>query len=311
MDTRVLSMFLEAARAGGFAAAARRLDRDPSAISRAVAQLEADLGVRLFQRTTRKVSLTEAGARFAAKIEPVLTELEEATEAARSERSQPKGKLCVSASVAFGQVCLLPQIPAFLERYPEIELELRLADENVDLVAERIDLAIRLAPSVEADVIAAKLAPTRYRVCASPGYLDAHGAPHSPSDIADRPAVCFDLPGFRSLWQIRRSDGETDDVPVTPRLTITSALAVREACLLGLGPALLADWLVRDDLAAGRLVDLFPERDATATTFDTAAWILYPSRRFLPRKTRLMIDFLRETLGRSAAAPKTGRAQPV
>ena len=296
MDPKSLVLFVEAARAGGFASAARGLGQDPSAVSRAVAQLEEELGVRLFQRTTRKVSLTEAGARFLARVEPVLAELEAAREEARADAAQPRGRLALSASIAFGQVCVTPHIPEFLERFPEIDLELNFTDRPVDLIGERIDLAIRLVAEVSVNAIASKLVRTRYRVCASPEYLAAQGAPAAPEDLSDRRCVCFDLPEYRSLWRFRDAAGAESAAPIAPRLTISGGLAVREACRLGLGPALLADWLARADLESGRLIDLFPAHQATATSFDTAAWILYPSRSFLPLKTRVMIDFLREKL---------------
>lgn len=310
MDTRLLAIFLAVVRSGGFAAAARNLDQDPSSISRAIHALEDALGTRLFQRTTRKVSLTEAGSHFAARIEPVLAELDQAREDIRSAGTAPKGKLRLSASVAFGQICVMPHVAAFLDMYPEIDLDLKFTDRAVDLVAENIDLAIRLGPSVDVDVIAVKLRPTVYRVCAGPGYLRAHGRPERPGDLVRHRCVCFDLPDFRTHWSFRpaRVAGMAPDtrpaevglenIAITPRITASGALAVREAALAGLGPALLADWLIGDDLAQGRLVDLFPNHDVTATRFDTAAWLLFPSRTFLPRKTRVMIDFLRSRLGR-------------
>lgn len=297
MDTRFLTIFLEVVRSGGFAAAARNLDQDPSSVSRSIAALEDQLGARLFQRTTRKVSLTEAGSHFAARIEPVLAELDQAREDIRTDSAKPKGKLSLSASMAFGQVCVMPHVPAFLERYPEIDLDLKFTDRNVDLVAEHIDLAIRLGPFVGVDVIAAKLRSTRYRVCASPEYLRKHGKPRRPCELASHRCVCFDLPDFRTRWAFKRNGGQIEEISVTPRITVSGALALKDAALAGLGPALLADWLIGGDLSDGTLIDLFPKHDVTATTFDTAAWLLYPSRTFLPRKTRVMIDFLRKRLG--------------
>ena len=297
MDTRFLTTFLEVVRSGGFAAAARNLNQDPSSISRSIAALEDQLGARLFQRTTRKVSLTEAGSHFAARIEPVLAELDQAREDIRTDSAKPKGKLSLSASVAFGQVYVMPHISAFLERYPEIDLDLKFTDRNVDLVAEHVDLAIRLGPSVDVDVIAAKLRNTRYRVCASPDYIRKHGKPRHPRELANHRCVCFNLPDFRTQWSFRLGGDPIEEIGITPRITVSGALALRDAALAGLGPALLADWLIDGDLSNGTFIDLFPKHDVTATTFDTAAWLLYPSRIFLPRKTRVMIDFLRERLG--------------
>lgn len=297
MDTHFLTVFVEVARNGGFAPAARRLNLDPSAVSRAIAALEKDLGARLFQRTTRRVALTDAGTRFLARVEPVLAELEGAENELRALETRPKGALTLSASVAFGETCVMPHIPAFLQQYPDIDLTLRFTDRNVDLVADRVDLALRLAPAVTGDVVTAKLMQTRYRVCAAPGYLENAPVPAKPEDLSTHRCLCFDLPGFDARWLFRKGAGSpVKEVPVTPRLRISGAISLRDAARAGLGPALLADWLVAEDIRGGRLVDLFPTHQVAATTFDTAVWLIYPSRAFLPRKTRVMIDFLRERL---------------
>ncbi len=301
MDTKLLNIFLDVARHGGFAAVARHMNQDPSSISRAIAALEHELGVRLFQRTTRQMSLTEAGSRFAAKVEPIMAELAQARDDIRTDRAQPRGSLKISASAAFGHECLMPLIPEFLARYPEVALDLDFSDRNVDLVAESVDLAIRLGPSVSADVVATRLRDTRYRVVASPDYLDAHGPIDRPGDLQDHRCACFNLAGFNSSWLFRRAPSPPQEVAIRPRLTCSSALGVRQAARQGLGPALLAGWLIAEDVRAGRLIELLGDYDVTATSFDTGAWILYPSRSFLPRTTRVMIDFLKEKLGSRAA----------
>jgi len=164
----VLRVFLEVVKRGGFAAVARDSNVDPSSISRAIATLESELGGRLFQRTTRKLTLTEAGESFLARIGPLVEELERAREEVASIGSEPSGTLRLSASVAFGQICLVPLLPAFRRAFPRLRLELLLSDANVDLIADRIDLAIRLAPSYRGDVVGSKLFATRYRIAASP-----------------------------------------------------------------------------------------------------------------------------------------------
>ncbi len=292
MDLQDLSLFVEVARQGSFAAVARDRGIDPSSVSRSIAGLEARLGLRLFQRTSRQMVLTEAGELYLARLPGVIDEMERLRDEAASLRSGPVGTIRLTASVAFGQVCLLPLLPAFSAAFPRLKLELILRDANLDLVAERIDLAIRLGPSVRADVIGVKLMQTRYRAVASPEYLAAAGAPMQPSDLALRPCLLLSLTGFRSRW-VFRSKGVQEDVPVAGQFILSNPLAVRAGVLAGLGPALLADWVIDRDLSAGRLVDLFPDHEVTATTFDTAAWLLYPSRAYLPRKTRSVIDFLR------------------
>lgn len=297
MDTRLLTIFLEVVRTGGFAAAARNLDQDPSSISRSIAALEEELGARLFQRTTRKVSLTEAGGQFAARIEPLLAELEQTRDDIFSGNAKPKGRLCLSASVAYGQTCIMPHVPEFLERYPDIDLELKFTDDIVDLVAENVDIAVRLGATIDANLIAAKLMDTRYRVCASPNYIRKHGRPELPRDLSEHRCACFDLPAFRTRWLFKHENEPAEEIAIAPRLTLSGALALKEALLEGLGPALIGEWMISEELDSGHVIDLFPNHEVTATTFETAAWLLYPSRAYLPRKTRVMIEFLREKLG--------------
>lgn len=294
MDLTSLQIFVEVVRRGSFAAVARDREVSPSAISRAISGLEADIGARLFQRTTRRLSPTEAGTLYFERVEPLVGELEQAGQAAADARATPRGTLRITASVAFGQVCLVPLLPDLHRRHPELALELLLTDTNLDLVSERIDLALRLAPRLDSGLVGLRLFETRYRVCASPDYLARRGPVRSPDDLRDRPCLTFALPGYRSRWIFLDREGERNEVPIQGRFAMTSALALRESARAGLGPALLADWLIDADLASGALVELFPEQRVTATDFETAAWLLYPSRSYLPLKTRLFIDFLRD-----------------
>lgn len=296
MDTKYIHHFLEVARAGSFAAAARRLDIDPSLISRSVSALESSLGVRLFQRTTRKLSLTEAGEGYLRRISPLLDELEAIHGEMKDSDRAVAGRLCISASVAFGHACIVPHLSAFSDQFPEIDLILKFDDRNVDLVEERVDLAIRLAPSLDIDVIATKLMDTRYRLCASPKYVAERGVPKGPSELKGHKLISFDLPGFRSQWMAQGKGGEVLEIPISPSLLISNALALKETVIRGLGIGIMADWLVRDELASGELIDVFPDRQWAATSFESAAWLLYPSRSYLPRKTRVAIDFFRKKI---------------
>jgi len=296
MDLELLRIFVEVAERGSFAAVARGRDMDASQISRSVAALEAVLGARLLQRTTRRMALTEAGELFLTRVTPLLDEFDHARDEVAATRKDPVGTVRLTASIAFGEICLAPLLPEIRARFPRIALELILTDQTLDLLAERIDLAIRLAPSYRADVIGVKLFDTRYRVVASPDYVERAGAPACPSALSTRNCVLFALPEFRTRWRFRSGDG-IEEVPVRGDLVISNALMLKHAALDGLGPALLADWMIGPDLDAGRLVDLFPHHEVAATSFETAAWLLYPSRAHLPLKTRGMIDFLRDHAG--------------
>lgn len=295
MDLNSLMLFVEVARQGSFAGVARDRGIDPSSVSRIIAGLEAHLGTRLFQRTSRVMTLTEAGELYLQRLPAVIDELARLRDEAVSTQTGPVGVLRLTASVAFGQMCLVPLLPTFRAAFPRLNLDLHLTDANLDLVADRIDLAIRLGPSVRADVIGVRLRPTRYRVVASPDWVTTEGAPKEPAAMTGCSCLLLALPAFRTRWIFRRGD-HSEDVPVSGQFVISNPLALRQAVVNGLGPALLADWLIADDLSAGRLVDLFPDHDVTATTFDTAAWLLYPSRDYLPRKTRNAISFFRKAL---------------
>ena len=298
MNLDALHLAVRVAESGSFAAAARLADLDPSSVSRTVAGLEAELGIRLFQRSTRRLSLTEAGSAYLARVAPLLEEFDSAREAATAGRTRPSGRLRLTASVAFGTECIVPHLAGYRDLYPEISLDLVLTDSNLDLVAESVDLAIRLAPAPEGDLISTRLKTTRYRVCAAPAWVEKAGMPASPEALSETPCLLQGLPDFRDRWRFRalKGEGAEVDIPVTGPIVISNPLALRAAARQGLGPALLADWLVVDDLAAGILVDLFPAHAATATGFDTAAWALYPSRAYLPAKVRVTIDFLRAAL---------------
>jgi DNA-binding transcriptional LysR family regulator len=301
MDTRDLALFAETARLGSFAAVAKQRGLDPSAVSRAIAGLETELGLRLFQRSTRRLSLTEAGDSYLARALPLIEELARIGTEARAAQSLPSGTLRLTASVTFGQARIVPLLAGFRARYPQIALECLFTDANLDLVADRIDLGVRLAPAVEGDVVAARLMDTRYRVVASSGYLAGAAPLQRPADLDRHRVLMFTLRPFRTRWLFRDTAGGVGEQPVRGDIVLSPAGTLREAAIAGMGPALLPDWLVDGDIAAGRLVRCLSAWDATATTFDTGAWLVYPSRSFLPAKVRAMIDYLRETLPGASA----------
>ncbi len=294
MNTETLHLFIEVAHRLSFAAVAEERGVDPSSVSRAIAQLEVELGLRLFQRSTRRMTLTEAGEQFRGRVAGILEALDEATDAARAQQAAPSGRLRISASVAFGEVALLPLIPDFRETYPEINLEIQLTDRNINMIAESVDLAIRLTDRLEGDLMAVKLMDTRYAVCLSPSYRQNNSAVEKPADLGSHRAITFTMTPYRTAWLFRDMAGAEERIEIKEALSISSALGVRQAAVAGLGPALLADWLIRDDLAQGRLLTVLNDYQVTATGFDTAAWLVYPTRSYIPRKTRIMIDFLKQ-----------------
>ncbi|MEX0369355.1 MAG: LysR family transcriptional regulator [Tateyamaria sp.] len=290
-----MKIALRVAELGSLSAVAREADVNHSSISRTISALEARLGLRLFQRSSRHLSLTAEGEQYLRRVAPLVVELDEAQREARNDRAKPRGHLRLTASVAYGTKQIVPFLSVLQSKAPELEIELILSDGNFDLVAERIDLAIRLAPAPEGDLISSRLHSTHYHVVASPDWVAQNSAPHDPRSLTQIGCLRGTLPGHRDTWRFRKSGGtDAFDVSIVGQVMISNPLAQVEGAKSGLGPALLADWLVKSDLEAGHLINLFPAYDATATTFDTAAWILYPSRTYLPAKVRVAIDFLRE-----------------
>jgi DNA-binding transcriptional LysR family regulator len=294
MELSVLQTFVDVVKQGSFAAVARERNVDPSSVSRAIAGLEAELGIRLLQRTTRQLSPTEAGTAYFQRIEPLVEEMQQAIDIAADISGQPQGTLRITASVSFGLQRVVPLLPDFRALYPDLTVDLVLTDANVDLFAERIDLAIRLGLLADSTLIAQQLMKTRYFVCASPQYLTQSGHPNSPSEIDRHNCLLFPLTGFRSKWRFKHPDRSETEVFVRGHTIISNAIALQQCAMAGMGLALLPNWLVGDDLRDGRLVDVFPSYEVTATEFGTAAWLVYPSRAYVPLKVRVFIDFLKQ-----------------
>jgi DNA-binding transcriptional LysR family regulator len=308
MNVEDLETLMHVIHAGSFAGAARVLQADPSAVSRSVAVLEAQLGARLFQRSTRRIALTEAGAAFAQRVEPLLDELRQAREAALDTTGVVRGTLRISVSNTFGLRRIVPLLPALRRAHPALEVELMLSDTLVDLVAERIDLAVRSGALQDSNLIAVPLLQTRYRIVANPPWARAHRRRlRTPQDLVHCDCLSFALPGFRGRWTFSLAqDGPTEVVLVRPRVLITNGLALRECALAGMGAVPLPDWLIDEDLSGGRLVDLFPRHHVAFVDAPTGIWVVYPSRSYVPAKVRTFIEFLRSAIGTADHASARG-----
>lgn len=293
METVLLHTFIEVVRKGSFAVVAREKETAPSSISRAIASLEQELGLRLFQRSTRKMVLTEAGRLYFEQVESIVDDLEKAKTIASEVDSQPKGRLRVTTPVSFGQTNLVPLLPELSKLYPELSFELLITDSIVDLLAEQIDVAIRFGHLKDSNFVANKLCPLNYVVCASPDYQSQHGMPAKPEAVEEHNCLLFLLPGFQASWKFRNKGGAVVEVPVHGTILIANALSLKACAVNGLGITLLPKILIQAELDAGTLVNLFPDYEVTATNFGSSAWILYPSRSYLPLKTRTFIDFLK------------------
>ena len=309
MNLTALDIFVDVMRKGSLSAVARDRDTTPSSISRTIASLESELGARLFQRTTRRVEPTEAATLLLARVEPHLDGLRRAQEAVADSTGVARGRLRVTASTSFGVTCIGPLLSEFAQLHPALAIELHLTDAVVDLIGERFDLAIRHGPLPDSNLIAQPLIATRYFACASEGLLQRLGRPAAPEELARFPCLAFPLPGFATTWRFRDARDQVTDVAIAGNITVNSGIVLRQCALDGAGVVLLSDWLIGDDLKAGRLIDLFPHYVASPSNFQTAISAVYPSRKQVPRKVKLLVDYLRRRLQTRATVIAPSRAQ--
>jgi DNA-binding transcriptional LysR family regulator len=287
-----MAVFAKVVAAGSLSAAARELGLSPALISRRLAGLEARLGVRLVNRTTRSLRLTDEGASYYDTCTRVLAEIDEADAAVSAGRVEPQGALKVAMPASFGHQHLAPLIPEFASRYPKVQMALSLSDRNVNVIEEGFDLAIRIAHLEDSSLAARRLAPNRRVVCASPAYLERHGTPRTPQDLARH--NCLTANDFVANWDYKDPDGKPGSVRVSGRYACDNWEVLREWALAGLGVALKSTWDVHRHLGDGSLVSVCP-----GYTFDSdvAIFAVYPHRRFLPAKTRVFIEFLAASFG--------------
>ena len=202
--------------------------------------------------------------------------------------------LRIAAPVSFAELNLVPLLPALARRYPDLSFDLVLTDAALDLVEERIDVALRLGPVAPTGLVALRLAPLVSRVCASPAYLERHGRPAAPGELERHSCLLLHMPGFDDRWRFRDREGQVTSVRVRGRLRTSNAIALKQCALAGMGIILQGRWIVGRELRDGTLVDLFPDHEATAASFESPAmWLLYPSRAYLPLKVRVFVRALR------------------
>lgn len=292
-DLNQLLVFAKVVEQGSFIGAARALALPRTTVSRRIQELEERLGTRLLQRTTRRVSLTEAGAIYYEYCSRIAQEMADAEHAVGRVQEEPRGTLRVSAAFSFGMSILVPVVPEFMKRHPEIDLQLELRNDAVDPVGEGFDLAIRIGPLPDSSAAVRLLGESRMALFASPDYLQRHGTPTTPEELAQHPALT--LSRFcrhgRYFWPLGRGN-ETREVFLTARLVGNDPGVVSTAALAGLGIALLPAILVRRTIPDGALLPVLPEWEAPRVAFNA----VYPSRRGLPPKVRVFIDFLVERL---------------
>lgn len=291
-DLNLMAVFAHVAETGCFSAAARRLGMSRSAVSKAVAKLEKELGARLLNRSTRHLSMTEVGAAYVEHCSRILDEAVRAEQVVDHLHAQPRGVLKVAASVAFGTLHVAPALADFLGRYPELDIDMTIADRAIDMAEEGCDVVVRVARDLPPNLVARRLAPVRRKLCATPAYFGKHGVPRIPQDLARHNCLDYTHSGEQGLWRFTGPEGDIA-VPVSGRLRINDDEALSQAVLGGLGLALLPTFIIGKDLQAGRLRAALSEY----IPVERHVYALYLPTRHLPAKVRAFIDSLLERFG--------------
>jgi DNA-binding transcriptional LysR family regulator len=285
-----MQTFVTVADLQGFAPAARKLGLSPPAVTRLIAALEERLGTRLLQRTTRKVALTDAGARYLERARRILADIEEAELAAEGERTRPTGRLVISAPVGFGRLHVSPVMSAYLKRYPEVSGELRLEDRMVSLVEDGVDLAVRIGQLPDSSLVGRQVGDMRRIVVASPMYLKAHGEPKTPEALEQHEIIQFGGSALTADWRFAR-DGEDLRIHVAPRFTSNVADAAIQYAVTGGGLTRVLAYQADDAIKRGRLKAVLQKFELPALPVH----IVYPTSRLLSAKVRAFIDLVVET----------------
>lgn len=289
---REMSAFVAVVETGSFVKAADRLQMSKTAVSRLVQDLETRLGARLLHRTTRRLSLTEAGRDYFARARQLLADLDEADGLVSQSTEKAAGLLRVNAPVSFGVGHLAPLWGPFIAAHPDIELDVTLNDRLVDLLEEGYDLAIRIARLPDSSLVSRRLATTRLVLCASPAYLARHGTPRQLAEVAGHRVIGYSYAPTGDVLTLHSSKGP-HSVTTRPRFRANNGDTCRAAALAHQGIVLQPDFLVGPDLAAGRLVRLLPDLQGA----EIGIYAVYPSRKHLSAKVRALVEFLVETFG--------------
>jgi DNA-binding transcriptional LysR family regulator len=282
--------FIAVLETGSFSAAGRRLGRDGSVVSRRVAALEMRLGIRLVERSTRRVAATEAGARFRDRIREAMDLVRYAEDEARAMSFSPTGLLRLSLPVAFGRLWIAPRLPEFLARHPGIRIEASYSDRYVDLIAEEFDAGVRIGEMKDSRLVGRRLAMTQRLICAAPSYLEVRPSLSEADDLSRHECISFTRLATHPVWHLHR-DGKGRAIKVSGRLEMDDAQAVVQAALAGVGVIMATDWLVGRELAEGRLVQVLTDWEVRG---ETGVSVVRASVKHEPAKTRAFVEWIAE-----------------
>lgn len=286
-----LDIFARVARTGNMSAAGREMGLSPAVVSKRISLLEERLGARLFQRTTRHLTLTETGEGYFKRVVDILSLVEEAEDFVSRRNAKPRGLLKVTVPTSFGRLHIAPHLPRFLEKYPEIEIDLTVSDNMVDLIREGYDLAVRIGELEDSSLVARKLAADRRVICAAPSYLERNGRPKTLEDLELH--TCFNA-GAQEHWKLENATGRQFQLRVKGNVRTNSAEFARGAMVAGLGIGLRSTWEIGAELASGALEIVLPEYRGSS---NLAIYAVYPSRDFMPAKVNVLIEYLSDLYG--------------
>lgn len=283
---RAMSVFAQSVESGSLSAAGRRLGMPLPTVSRTIAELETHLKTRLLNRTTRQLTLTDAGRSYLASCKRILEQVEEAERGAAGEYSAPKGELAVTAPIVFGRLHVLPVVCEFLRAYPDIDIRLSLSDRVMHLVEDHVDLAVRIGALPDSSMIAARAGDIRRIVCASAAYLKEHGTPRDPSDLAAHPCITFEGLRYPHAWTFGEEDRQTD-VSIHSRLTVNTAEAAIDATMAGVGITRVLSYQAAALVQAGTLKVILEKFEPKPLPVH----LVYGAQGLVPLKLRAFVDF--------------------
>jgi len=283
-----IAVFVQVVRDGSFTKAAERLELSRSVVSKYVTRLEERLGARLLNRTTRRLSLTEAGRIFYERSRRGLQDIEEAKAEVSRLQEEPRGILRINAPMSFGILHVAPALREFLLKYPEVSVDMNLDDRKVDVIEEGFDVSVRITDLPDSSLVARRLGPCRHAIVAAQSYLEKHGTPQAPEDLQDHNIVSYQYQESATNWHFLTPDKKQVTVPVSGSVQMNNSLALREAVLSGIGIMRSPTFLVGKDIETGRLVPLLKN----CQTLEVSIYVVYPQRRHLSPKVRAFVDFM-------------------
>jgi DNA-binding transcriptional LysR family regulator len=301
---RATELFVNVVRLGSLSAAARHCGVSPATVSRIICTLEEDVGARLLNRTSRKLNLTEAGEFYYGRIDQILHQIQDVNDSVARLQTNPRGTLRVHSRMLVGNQYIAPALPEFMRRFPEIRIDLMLSNYTVDLVAQNIDIDIRIGKLEDSSLVARKLSSAHRIVCAAPSYLGMSAPLEKPTDLTNHNCLAYRLSLGNPVWRFIDRAGKLLEVPVVGSLQSDNGSSLLSAALAGAGVVIMPDWAVSEHLAAGRLVRVLPGYQASHIEFDNGIYAVFHHATQIQSKVRVFVDYLAAHFKERLAEPQ-------